>query len=98
MEASARETGVRQRTAEDNLQIKGLQRVRRAGEEDSSDDVSGGSFDEALLEGLDLNAGGVDTECDGGGGAESHSGEGSRAVLEAQFQAVSTVISLSAYI
>lgn len=90
MEASARETGLRQRTKDDDLQTKGLSRLRREGDEDSDSDSDGGrsiadsnassgEFDEALLEGLDLNGGaGV-----GAGVAED------RTMLDSQFEAVS---------
>lgn len=92
MEASAKETGLRQRTADDNLQIKGLSRLRRDsdGESDNSDsegDGGGesddsGEIDDALLEGLDVN---------GGEEAGGVLGEGSeeRAVLDSQFETVS---------
>lgn len=72
MEASARETGrLRRRTADDNLQTKGLARLRRVEDGDSSSSESdpdldmgdndrdgsddSGEFDESLLEGLDLD-------------------------------------------
>lgn len=90
MEASARETGLRERTAEDNLSMKGLTRVRHAGdeasegEEEDDDEDKGsdasGNFDEALLEGLDL---------DGGDAARVHVEDAERAALEAEFEAVS---------
>lgn len=68
MEASARETGLRERTAGDNLRTKGLTRIRRAGDYSSDDSDSelesdennsdgSGEFDETLLEGLDLGGG-----------------------------------------
>lgn len=88
MEASARETGLRQRTADDNLQTKGLARLRRDSDSDSESDSNGsgdgfdgsddsgdsGEIDEALLEGLDI----------GGGGDEAEE----RAVLDSQFETV----------
>ncbi|CAM9550127.1 unnamed protein product, partial [Hapterophycus canaliculatus] len=66
MEASARETGLRQRTVDDNLQTKGLARLRRDSDSDSDSDSDGsgddfdgsddsGEIDEALLEGLDIS-------------------------------------------
>lgn len=97
MEASARETGLRQRTADDDLQTKGLARVRRTGDEDSdsddadagsvgeSEDASSGEFDEDLLEGLDINAGERGTGYEG----VLREGTGERAALDTQFEAVS---------
>lgn len=96
MEASAKETGLRQRTADDDLQTKGLSRLRRDSDGESDDDDDDGDYeggggsddsgeiDDALLEGLDIN--GV-----GGEGGEGVLGEGSeeRAVLDSQFEAVS---------
>lgn len=97
MDASARETGqLRQRTADDNLQTEGLVRLRRledgsSSDEDDSDSEldndhggsdASGEFDESLLEGLVLG--------DGGGGGDA----AERAVLDAQFEAVSTVLPL----
>eukprot|EP00752_Nemacystus_decipiens_P007303 g6534.t1 len=93
MEASAKETGLRQRTADDDLQMKGLLRLRRDSDSESDDDSDGGGgggggsddsgeIDDALLEGLDINGG---EEGEGGGVL----GEGSeeRAVLDSQFEA-----------
>lgn len=88
MEASERETGLlRPRTKEDDLETKGLSRLRRAGDDgdDSDSDADSddsGEFDEALLEGLDIGGekGGV-----GGEGTEE------RAALDAQFEAVSVI-------
>lgn len=91
MEASARETGLRERTSEDNLDMKGLKRVRHAGDESSDGEESeeddedkgsdaSGNFGEALLEGLDL---------DGGSAARVHVEDAERAALEAEFEAVS---------
>lgn len=91
MEASAKETGLRQRTADDDLQTRGLSRLRRdSDDDDDSDDDSvgdgggsdeSGEIDDALLEGLDLNG--------GGGGSVLEDGTEERAVLDSQFEAVS---------
>lgn len=95
MEASAKETGLRARTAEDNLDTKGLVRVKRLEDEDdeeSEGDEDGGSdasgqLDESLLEGLNLG----DPEATGGGaGEEGDDSRGQeRAVVDAQFEGVS---------
>lgn len=92
MEASAKETGLRQRTADDNLQTKGLSRLRRDSDGESDDDSEGGGggigsddsgeIDDALLEGLDINGG----EEEGG---ELGEGTEERAALDSQFEAVS---------
>lgn len=97
MEASARETGLRQRTKDDNLQTKGLARLRREGDDDSDSNsdaggersiadsnASSGEFDESLLEGLDLSGGARVGE--GPGAAED------RAVLDSQFESVSAFV------
>lgn len=87
MEASAKETGLRQRTADDDLETKGLARLRRDSDSDSDsdDDDTGsddsGEIDDTLLEGLDLNGGGAPGE-----GVEN------RAVLDSQFEAVSHLV------
>ena len=81
MEASALETGLRRRTADDELETKGLTRIRQDGDSDSDGDSDdSGEFDEALLEGLDI-----------GGGKGGVGGEGTeeRAALDSQFEAVS---------
>lgn len=93
MEASARETGVRQRTEEDNLQTKGLARLKRQEDSDSDSDSdansvtesdASGEFDEALLlAGLNIREEG------GGGGGVLDDETNERAALDAQFEAVS---------
>ena len=91
MEASERETGLlRQRTADDDLKKQGLSRLRRAGDDggDSDSDADSddsGEFDEALLEGLDVGGG------EGGVGGE---GTEERSALDAQFEAVSLIVSV----
>lgn len=98
MEASARETGLRQRTADDDLQTKGLARLKRPEDESDSDsdsrsdagsdvgsDASSGEFDEALLEGLDIDPEAMNGRQEVG---RADGGE-DRAVLDRQFEAVS---------
>ena len=91
MEASARETGLRARTAADDLETKGLARLRKGGDlsSDASSDLEAesdgsGEFDEAMLEGLDLNEGQGDRRDVGvlGEGTEE------RTLLDSQFEAV----------
>lgn len=89
MEASERETGLlRQRTTADDLETKGLTRLRRAGDDGGSDSDAdsdkSGEFDEALLEGLDI---GGEKGVVGGEGTED------RAALDSQFEAVSLIVS-----
>lgn len=92
MEASARETGLRERTAEDDLETKGLSRLRRDGGGSSDDPGSGpdaesddsGEFDEAMLEGLDINEGQGDRKRAGVLGE----GVDGREALDSQFEAV----------
>ncbi|CAM9184724.1 unnamed protein product [Ascophyllum nodosum] len=90
MEASARETGLRARTAADDLETKGLARLRKGGDlsSDASSDLEAesdgsGEFDEAMLEGLDLNEGQGDRRDVGvlGEGTEE------RTLLDSQFEA-----------
>lgn len=82
MEASARETGLRRRTSEDDLNTRGLTRVVH---EDYERSDASGTFDEGLLlEGLHLG---------GGRGSQADSGDDTRRdemrdVLDAQFEAV----------
>ncbi|CAN0260191.1 unnamed protein product, partial [Ectocarpus sp. 13 AM-2016] len=96
MEASAKETGLRQRTRDDDLQIKGLVRLRRDSDsesDDSEDDVAtldggarsddSGEIDDALLEGLDIS----EAAAAGGGGVPGEGAEEDRAVLDSQFEA-----------
>lgn len=101
MEASAKETGLRQRTKDDDLQTKGLVRLRRDSDsesDDSEDDVAtldgggagsddSGEIDDALLEGLDISGVGAGV-CVPGEGTEED-----RAVLDSQFEAVSAPLS-----
>eukprot|EP00903_Cladosiphon_okamuranus_P008978 g8589.t1 len=91
MEASAKETGLRQRTADDDLQTKGLSRLRRDSDADSESDSEGGGdsgsddsaeVDDALLEGLDINGGE-----EGGGVGVLGEGSEERAALDSQFEA-----------
>ncbi|CAN0080202.1 unnamed protein product [Ectocarpus sp. 12 AP-2014] len=97
MEASAKETGLRQRTRDDDLHTKGLVRLRRDSDsesDDSEDDVAAldsgagsddsGEIDDALLEGLDISeAAGAAA----GGGVPGEGAEEDRAVLDSQFEA-----------
>lgn len=92
MEASARKTGLRERTAEDNLDTKGLSRLRRGGGGSLDDPDSGpnaesddsGEFDEALLEGLDINISQGDRKRAGVFGERMEE----REALDSQFEAV----------
>lgn len=85
MEASAKETGLRQRTADDDLQTKGLARLHRDSDSDDDDDEHGsddsGEIDEALLEGLNIDGGDAPGE-----------GTEEREVLDSQFEAVSILL------
>ncbi|CBN77126.1 conserved unknown protein [Ectocarpus siliculosus] len=95
MEASAKETGLRQRSRDDDLQTKGLVRLRRDSDsesDDSEDDVAtldggagsddSGEIDDALLEGLDISGAAA-----AGGGVPGEGTEEDRAVLDSQFEA-----------
>ncbi|CAB1102572.1 unnamed protein product [Ectocarpus sp. CCAP 1310/34] len=96
MEASAKETGVRPRTMDDDLQTKGLVRLRRDSDlesDDSEDDAAtldggggsddSGEIDDALLEGLDISG----AAAAAGGGVPGEGTEEDRAVLDSQFEA-----------
>ncbi|CAM9712398.1 unnamed protein product [Choristocarpus tenellus] len=96
MAASAQETGLRQRTQEDDLPMSGLERVQhdslRGRDNDSSTGSSSGEFNEALLEGLSLEpGGGVVVEHTEGeearGGVGDEEGVADRMMLDAQFEA-----------
>ncbi|CAM9558541.1 unnamed protein product [Ectocarpus fasciculatus] len=83
MEASAKETGLRQRTRDDDLETKGLARLRRDSDSESDDSEGAdgsddsGEIDDALLEGLDIS----------GAGGEAGEEEEDRAAIDAQFEA-----------
>ena len=96
MEASARETGLRKRNADDDLQTKGLARLRRDSDDDDDDDDDdgvavgsddSGEIDDALLEGLNIDE-------EGGGGGVLGEGTEDRAALDSQFEAVSRCLVL----
>lgn len=95
MEASAREMGLRQRNADDDLETKGLARLRRDSDDSDGDDDDGvgsddsGEIDDALLEGLNIHDGGVEEGGGVAGGGAFGEGTEERAVLDSQFEAVS---------